>query len=190
MLYPVFPLNIVVLPEESVALHLFEPRYRQLFKDVRNGEDFVILFQESGNRSGFGTVVFIEKIINEYPDETVDLIVRGKKLFRIRSFLDRFKGKLYSGVEGDPVTIENKVGDVLKTEFLHFLEIVGKKHNSQSELSLFKIANRLELSQKKKDDLIHCPNHQTMNRFLINEIRFYEKILEQEESLHHKFHLN
>ena len=35
---PLFPLSLVLFPGTTVPLHLFEPRYRQLLKDVEAGD--------------------------------------------------------------------------------------------------------------------------------------------------------
>lgn len=190
MIYPVFPLNIVVLPDESVALHLFEARYRELFMDVKNGDSFVILFQEKNYQSKFGTLVYIEKIINEYPDDTADIIVRGTTIFEVKKFHPYYEEKLYSAVEGEEIAIEKTAREDLIQEFELYLEAVGKRSSKNKPSNIFQIANRLELSQSKKDELIQCKNNEVMNRFLINEIRFFKKVYEQEESLDHKFHLN
>ncbi|MDQ3042945.1 MAG: peptidase, partial [Acidobacteriota bacterium] len=31
---PLFPLPLVLLPNELLPLHIFEPRYRQMLKDI------------------------------------------------------------------------------------------------------------------------------------------------------------
>ena len=35
---PIFPLGMVLFPGTAVPLHLFEPRYRQMLTDVREGD--------------------------------------------------------------------------------------------------------------------------------------------------------
>lgn len=45
---PVFPLPLIVLPNEFLPLHIFEPRYRQMLKDIELSDNlFGILFAES-----------------------------------------------------------------------------------------------------------------------------------------------
>lgn len=45
---PVFPLPLVVLPSEVLPLHIFEPRYRRMLKDIELSDNlFGILFAES-----------------------------------------------------------------------------------------------------------------------------------------------
>ena len=35
---PLFPLNLVVFPEEELNLHIFEPRYKELVNDCMSKE--------------------------------------------------------------------------------------------------------------------------------------------------------
>lgn len=189
-MYAVFPLNIVVLPEECVALHLFEPRYRQLFKDHKDGEEFVIVRQHEGKYSEFGTLVYIDKIVNEFPDETVDIIVKGSSIVRISEFHDLYPEKLYSAVDAELKEIEVEPSKLLATEFEQFLSAAKKRVVKEHGNSLFYIANRLEMSTNSKDELIELSDGKQMNRYLLNQIRFLNKVREQESLLNQNFHLN
>ncbi len=189
-MFAVFPLNIVVLPEESVALHLFEPRYRQLFKDHKDGGEFVILNQVRGKRAEYGTLVYIDQIVNEFPDETVDVIVKGSSIVKIEKFLDNYPDKLYSAVEVNIQNIDQKISDELLKEFEMFLTTSPKRMVKENCNSIFYIANRLELETSVKDELISLGSNKKMNNFLINQIRMLKKIKEQEDLLNMNFHLN
>jgi hypothetical protein len=189
-MYAVFPLNIVVLPEESVALHLFEPRYRQLFKDHREGSEFVILHQKKGVRAIYGTLVYIDKIVNEFPDETVDVIVKGSSIVKINSFMDKYPGKLYSAVEVKIKEVDAHVSDELFNEFEGFLQGSQKRMVKSHCNSLFYIANRLELDTASKIELISLNDTKKMNTYLLNHMRMMKKIKEQEEQLNMNFYLN
>jgi len=189
-MYAVFPLSIVVLPEESVALHLFEPRYRQLFKDYKDGDEFAIVFSDKKGMADYGTLVYIEKIINEFPDETVDLIVKGTSIIKVTNFIENFPDKLYSAVEGEVVNPESKITETLRDVFKGYLENLGKRISPAAPMNLFYIANRLELDSETKNKFISLSSNAEMNCFLLNEIRFLQKIREQEDLLQRKFHLN
>ena len=42
-LIPLFPLpNVVLFPQVLLPLHIFEPRYREMVKDVAGGDDELI----------------------------------------------------------------------------------------------------------------------------------------------------
>lgn len=186
----VFPLNIVILPEESVALHLFEPRYKELFNDHRNGKEFVILYQNKGINSNYGTLVYIEQIVNEFPDGTVDVIVRGVQVTKIMSFEPVMRDKLYSGVEIEKVRLFTNANERLVALFNNYMISIDKRTNNPTPFSLFYIARRLNLSYETKNELISIGNENLINSFLINEIQFLRNIREQEASLNHNFHLN
>lgn len=189
-MYPVFPLNIVILPEESVALHLFEPRYRQLFKDHKEGEEFVIVRQHQGEYSEYGTLVYIEKVVNEFPDETVDVIVKGNSLVKINQFHDHYPCKLYSGVDVELKEINTCPSANLISEFEKYLTASKKRIVKEHSNSLFYIANRLELNTESKDEMITLSSGEQINRYLLNQIKFLNKIREQEGLLNQNFHLN
>ena len=48
---PIFPLPLVMLPNELLPLHIFEDRYRQMLKDVEQEGNFfgVVLFDPEGS---------------------------------------------------------------------------------------------------------------------------------------------
>lgn len=49
--FPLFPLGLLPLPGERVALHIFEPRYQRLFNELEHNqvEEFGIVYQTRSN---------------------------------------------------------------------------------------------------------------------------------------------
>jgi Lon protease-like protein len=89
---PLFPLpNVVLFPQASLRLHIFEERYRALTRDILAGERFLAmgLIVESASPSderpavepiaGVGEVV----MAHELPDGRFNLVVRGHARVRI-----------------------------------------------------------------------------------------------------------
>lgn len=89
---PLFPLpNVVLFPQASLRLHIFEERYRALTRDILNGERFLAmgLIVESASPTderpavepiaGVGEVV----MAHELPDGRFNLVVRGHTRVRI-----------------------------------------------------------------------------------------------------------
>ena len=188
-MFAVFPLNIVVLPDEEVALHLFEPRYKQLYADFKSGKEFAIVFSSKSEMADYGTLVYIKRVINEFPDDTVDLIVKGSKIIKIDEFKQLYPEKLYSGVEAKEIEHDTLVSKELHELFNSFLDKFGKR-KSKDKPTIFQIANRIEMPQETKREFIGQADNAALNRFLINQIRFDLKVREQEELLNQKFHLN
>ena len=89
---PIFPLQIVVFPGEEVPLHIFEPRYRQLVRDMNDsGEPFGIALLRRGAQAEetheIGCTVRIEQT-EPFPDGRFNVMCRGEQRFRIIQRLD------------------------------------------------------------------------------------------------------
>lgn len=89
-----FPLGTVLLPFAHLPLHIFEPRYRALVKDVLAGDgEFGVVLIERGQEVGGGDVRFgvgtVAKIVQtaELPDGRWLLDAVGTERFRITEWL-------------------------------------------------------------------------------------------------------
>lgn len=84
---PLFPLPMVVLPGEVAAIHIFEPRYREMLEDclARPGEqgDFVIVHSDGEDMDTFGCAVSIHKILQRHDDGCSDILVEGVRRVEI-----------------------------------------------------------------------------------------------------------
>jgi Lon protease-like protein len=78
---PLFPLPMIVLPGETIGLHIFEPRYQDLLADIRRtpnpAGDFVIPYETEGDRSTLGTAVRLRRVLREEDDGRADILVEG-----------------------------------------------------------------------------------------------------------------
>lgn len=87
---PLFPLRLVVFPRDLVPLHIFEERYKQLIAEMRvRGEDGrfgIVLVQEEGTAE-IGCAVSLERVVREYEDGRLDILVRGREVVAVREIL-------------------------------------------------------------------------------------------------------
>ena len=92
---PLFPLNTVVFPGQHLPLHIFEPRYRQLVRDVLTADgEFGIALITKGKEVGggaepvaIGCAVRIAEV-QELPDGRFNIICEGTRRFRVVQRLD------------------------------------------------------------------------------------------------------
>ena len=87
---PMFPLNSVVVPGQHVPLHVFEPRYRELIRDVLDGDgEFGIALIREGPEVGGGAVPMevgcAVRIVDadELPDGRWEVVCEGTRRFRV-----------------------------------------------------------------------------------------------------------
>ena len=95
---PVFPLGIVVYPGESLNLHIFEPRYKQLVNECHaEGKPFGIPTIIDNKLNEMGTLVRITEMVNVYENGEMDIKTQGLRVFRVLEMIKSVPDKLYSG---------------------------------------------------------------------------------------------
>ena len=125
---PIFPLpSVVLFPNVFLALHIFEPRYRQMFADALNGDRMIgmVLLQPGfeadydGNppiyRTGCsGLITHAERL----EDGRYNVVLRGVEKFRITAEEDAAVGRLYRSAIINPVdeTVRATERDQLRAE--------------------------------------------------------------------------
>ena len=103
---PVFPLPIVLLPNEFLPLHIFEDRYKQMLKDALEerklfGLTFFEPLDEISSRPSVGTIGCVAEIRENQllPDGRSNILTMGVVRYRLIDYID----------SGDPYF----VGDVI-----------------------------------------------------------------------------
>ena len=120
---PMFPLRIVVFPEEKLNLHIFEPRYKQLILECEKSQStFGIPSFIENKIAEIGTEIRILKIEKRYHNGEMDVCTEGVGLFRIVDFYNQAIGKMYGAADVIAMTLQKSEGDFLKNELI--LELV------------------------------------------------------------------
>ena len=91
---PMFPLGTVLYPHVAIGLHLFEPRYRALGRDLSAGDGrFGIVLISRGSEVGggearhaIGTKARVTEAL-ELPDGRWQMIARGEERIRVATWL-------------------------------------------------------------------------------------------------------
>ncbi|MEP6850207.1 MAG: LON peptidase substrate-binding domain-containing protein [Acidobacteriota bacterium] len=103
---PLFPLPLVLLPNELLPLHIFEPRYRQMLKDVEGGGKVfgILLFDPEGTeltRPASGVVGCLAELRESttLPDGASNILTIGIARFRLIDYVDADEPYLVGDVE-------------------------------------------------------------------------------------------
>jgi len=128
---PLFPLAVVVFPGQTLPLHIFEPRYRELIADCRAAEaaggllPFGISFGHDVTvEREVGCTVVVEKVLTEYEDGRFDIITTGRERYRL---VEIFEEKSYLTAAVEFFADEEEVADSL---------LLGKVRQEYEQLSL------------------------------------------------------
>lgn len=103
---PLFPLPLVMLPNEVLPLHIFEERYRQMLKDVEADRNMfgITLFEPAGDyveRPPTGSVGCVAEIKESetFPDGRSNILTVGIVRFRINDYVEDGSPYLVGDVE-------------------------------------------------------------------------------------------
>jgi Lon protease-like protein len=82
--FPLFPLGIVLLPEEVIPLHIFEDRYKQMIGEcLDEGRDFGIVWLSDDGLKEIGCTAQVAQLIERMEDGRMNILVRGDTPFRL-----------------------------------------------------------------------------------------------------------
>ena len=187
-LLPIFPLQLVLFPEEVLHLHIFEPRYRQLIRECEEeGTLFGIPTVLNGQLASVGTSAKVKDIIQKYPDGRMDIAVVGDRKFEIKTLLRPVDGKLYDGAmvnwlgddeKGDKA-LQFKMHRLIK-EIYRALQLTKPGLTDNSLLNTYEVAHFIGLSIQQEYELLVLPGETARQQFII---QFLEKVMPTMESL-------
>ena len=83
MRIPLFPLQTVFFPGETVPLHIFEERYKALIADCLQEAMTFGIPVYIDKRVSFGTEVQLKEVVNTYADGSMDVVCVARQAFRI-----------------------------------------------------------------------------------------------------------
>ncbi len=85
---PLFPLQLVLFPEQTLPLHIFEPRYRDLLAYcLETEEPFGVLLNTDGHMAGVGCTARIDRVVQRYEDGRSDIVTLGETRFVVEEML-------------------------------------------------------------------------------------------------------
>lgn len=186
---PMFPLNMVLMPDETTKLYVFEDRYRQLIDDcLDNDASFGIPYIEKGQVQKYGCEVKINRILKTYENGAMDVLVEAKSIFKLIIYTEVLKPKLYgAGLIEYQNNNQKIVLSNLQDSIVHYFSTVQSKivdYETVSQLSVFGVASALQLTQGEKYKLIASSNPQM---HLLNLLNFIIHLIQTEQELQDRF---
>jgi Lon protease-like protein len=96
-LLALFPLEVVLFPGAPLPLHIFEPRYKEMVKDLlESREHFGVVRSTGTGVEQIGCTAEIVAVAKQYEDGRMDIVTEGRERFEIMN-LDM--GKTYLRAE-------------------------------------------------------------------------------------------
>lgn len=155
---PLFPLELIVYPGEKLNLHIYEPRYLQLFNDLKGtSKTFAIPCFIKGQVAEYATEMSLVSIEKEYPDGKMDVRTKGVGVVRILHFMKDLENKPYSGgvvsEEDTECNIDYPLNPHLKELLIKMQDLLGLTKplfDDISKLNAYAIAHYVGFSMEDK----------------------------------------
>ena len=154
-----FPLDLVLLPGERVPLHLFEPRYRQLYADcVLEDRPFVILRASPQGTEDVGCSALFETLVQRFEDGRLNVVVAGVEPVRV---VEETDGRLYFSAQvealaDDPADAPDELVERVMGRYRSLAGLDGDAPPGLPEgvARSYAVASRFELPPEPKQELL------------------------------------
>jgi Lon protease-like protein len=160
MKLPLFPLQTVFFPGETVPLHIFEDRYKQLINDCHKESLTFGIPVYIDEQIAFGTEVQLVEVVTTYESGAMDIVCVARQVFKVDSFEATMDDKLYPG--GEVQLLDNindgelrakayvldRIKDLYDLMGVEFSPISPKKFNS------YQLAHKMGLSYQQEYQLL------------------------------------
>ena len=86
-LLPLFPLQVVLFPNSSLPLHIFEERYKILISECLAEErEFGINLVNDNVVADVGCTTVVKEVTKRYDDGRMDIVVQGRRRYMLRRY--------------------------------------------------------------------------------------------------------
>jgi len=192
-----FPLNIFLLPGEQLPLHIFEPRYRQLFEEAQDESfEFGLPYHERELGEHMVSICRLLKTTKVYQTGEMDVIIEAHSLADMKNFESTLPGKLYPGGE-----VQKRLSDDLDQEadgetlnlFRTYIEYKFGSVPSAAQLSryqLLDIASSVALSNREKINYVRLKDEERRTLMLKRCLQYLNLLHLQESRMENGLLLN
>ena len=196
---PIFPLSVVIYPGESLNLHIFEPRYKQLINECyAEAKPFGIPSIINNKLNEIGTLMHITEIVSTSSNGEMDIKTKGISIFRILEVIKKVPDKLYSGaIVNYPENITDMYNRELMQKVLNALRQLHKLlkiekdfKKPDEEISAYDIAHHAGLSLEEEYELLGLLREDQRQEYLKRHLTKVLPVIAEMETLKKRVKLN
>ena len=195
---PIFPLSIVVYPSETLNMHIFEPKYKEMIRDCMEiKKPFGLITVIENEIQEFGTLMEIIEITKTHENGEMDIKTKGKKIFKTLEHIHQIPEKLYKGaivsypknqVKGKRYMM-NKIISLMNV--LHdLLKLKNPEKKEEKELWSYDIAHRIGLTLDQEYELLSFTDELHRQEYLRRHLSEVIPVVIEMEALKRKIKLN
>ncbi|NQW30284.1 MAG: LON peptidase substrate-binding domain-containing protein [Ignavibacteria bacterium] len=189
-----FPLNLVLFPDTTIPIHIFEPRYIALINECMEfGLEFGINLVEKGRLFPVGCSAKVVNVTDEFDDGRLDIIVQGMRRFNLVNLNETSQTYATGTAEELEDDVELLDGDLLERCSLIYNNVVDLVYGSvgfrfdadtmHDNAASFFMAPKSGLSLDQKQALIEMTSENQRLEVLLNHLTEIIPTVRQAETL-------
>ena len=184
-----FPLGIVLFPQEQIPLHIFEDRYQELIGEcLDENREFGLVFADEDGLREIGTRAAVTEVLDRFDDGRLNVVVQGRERFRLLELTGgrSFQTGLVESVEeapdpADPADLERAL-----ELFRKLVELTGsdveEPEAGSDELS-FQLAGRFDFAPELKQKLLQLTSERERVKQLADLLEGAAATVAQEQEI-------
>jgi hypothetical protein len=182
---PLFPLQTVFFPGETVPLHIFEDRYKQLINDCREEAMTFGIPVFINDKLEYGVEVQLVEVVTTYEGGEMDVTCVARQVFKVLEFDNEMEGKPYAGgvvefLEPSNDADENLRLKVLgKIEELYDLMAVQLPEIAVDKFNSYAFAHKMGLSFEQEYELLQLTNETVRLNYIKKHLNTTITVLNQ-----------
>ncbi|MFT6795959.1 MAG: Lon protease-like protein [Maribacter sp.] len=196
MKLPLFPLQSIFFPGETVPLHIFEPRYKQLINDCKDEAITFGIPVYINDGMQYGVEVQLVEVVTSYDSGEMDVVCVARQVFKLVSFEKQLVDKLYSGGVVELLAYDYKADEAFKAEVLSKLRDlytimeVPFSEASVAKFNSFTLAHKMGLSFEQEYALLQIPKEMDRLSFINDHLTITIAVLSEVERTRRTIELN
>jgi Lon protease-like protein len=194
--FPLFPLDIVALPSESVPLHVFEERYRTMIEQCLDSEgEFGIVWLSEDELKPVGCACEIDRVLERMDDGRFTVLVRGTRVFRLLERQDDlpYPAGVVEFLDEREEPLDSEATQTAHTLYAELVEQATDRKLDEQELqamSAYGMAATVDFGADAKQELLELRSENARLRLLTLLFRAAIKQLELVERAQVRAHSN
>ncbi|WP_027078605.1 LON peptidase substrate-binding domain-containing protein [Maribacter antarcticus] len=196
MKLPLFPLQSIFFPGETVPLHIFEPRYKQLINDCKEEAITFGIPVYINDGMQYGVEVQLVELVTSYESGEMDVVCVARQVFKLVSFEKQLADKLYSGGVVALLAYDYKADEAFKAKVLSKLRDlyaimeVPFSEASVAKFNSFTLAHKMGLSFEQEYALLQIPKEMDRLAFINDHLITTIGVLSEVERTRRTIELN
>ncbi|MDG1099862.1 MAG: LON peptidase substrate-binding domain-containing protein [Saprospiraceae bacterium] len=195
---PAFPLSIIAFPGETIKLHIFESRYRQMFGEIEErNTTFALIPYYENRKNTVGTEMKLIRIIEKYDDGKLDIEVEAIAPLEVHKLLSKYPNRLYPGAEVSRLPWNDEMDRLSNPDLIlaihklySIMNISNVNIKDSSAFRTHQLAHKVGFNLDQELEFVKISTEEDRQTYMLNHLMRLLPIAEEMKTLRKRAEMN